>query len=128
MVMSNIYNTERVVDIISKRNISLDYYHRLIFNVVDISNKGSLQLVIVNIPLHTVTVHRSQFSTTLGNKPGVQIVSLMSNILPTKDGEPEWTLTDLPEEDGSLEYKSGLPTICLRLDQILQEGVMACTE
>lgn len=56
MVLANIYNGERVTDLLTKRNISLDYFHRLIFTVVDISNKGSLQLVVVDIPLHTVTV------------------------------------------------------------------------
>jgi hypothetical protein len=44
LILANIYNPERVREIILKRNglTSLDSYQNIVFPIVDISNKGSV--------------------------------------------------------------------------------------
>ena len=88
---------------------------------MDISNQGSIQLVFVDLHERTVTVYRSAKST-LGERPGQQLMAFIANLSIPKEGESEWSLVDHIEE-GTLEYTLGTVKICQRIEKALMNDM-----
>ena len=59
-IQANIYNLERVQSILEKKNVSqgTTTYKYLIFPIIDISNKGSIQIIKADLERFTITVQR----------------------------------------------------------------------
>ena len=69
VIFANILNSDRVITILNKNNVHLDYYQNVFFPVIDMSNRGSLQIVLANVQNYTVTVYRSK-NSKMGSRPG----------------------------------------------------------
>ena len=102
MVLSNIYNHERIRELFAKRGVNLETLETLVFPIVDIA--GSIQLIVAHLKKHCVTLFRDQEQQptghTLGNKPGVQFTALFNTLIvppePENLYEPpiDWSLND----------------------------------
>jgi hypothetical protein len=114
IILANILNPERVQSLLSKRNVSLDYYRTLVFPVVDISKAGSLHLIKVDTLQRSVTVVRS-LQSTMSTKVGLQFADLMKDLIP---GDQEWTLKE-HEEVGTLDYSNGTIQVCQRFERYI---------
>lgn len=66
MILANALTPERVREILHTKSVHLNNYQTVIFPVVDVSENGSVQLIIANIPERSVKVVRSD-SSLLGD-------------------------------------------------------------
>ena len=62
MILANVLTPERVREILHTKSVHLNNYHTVVFPVVDISENGSVQLIIANIRERAVKVVRSDDS------------------------------------------------------------------
>jgi len=94
MILANVLTPERVREILHTKSVHLNNYHTVVFPVVDISENGSVQLIIANIRERTVKVVRSEGSQ-LGDQPAEQITALLSYFVTGESSEtPEWAVNE----------------------------------
>jgi hypothetical protein len=135
MIMSNIYNHERIRELFIKRGVDLEALEAIVFPIVDIA--GSIQLIVAHLKKYCVTLFRDQEISEmpsksgyiLGNKPGVQFTALFNTLVVPPPPENvyeapiDWALNDTQET--GLAYSKGVEAIVSRVQQLVlgTEGI-----